>query len=85
MVPRVSGTDRFHCSAFTPSRLDLVKEIYGGPYTTEEVEDVKSFGHIILVLLSQFRILLVDETAKFVSRELTKLIQRVHDHRISRR
>ena len=55
-------------SAFTygegpPSRLDLAKERYGGPYTTEEVEDVKSFGRILLVLLSEFGILLVDETA----------------------
>ena len=48
-------------SAFTygegpPSRLDLAKERYGGPYTTEQVEDVKSFGHILLVLLSSFGI-----------------------------
>ena len=44
-------------SAFTygegaPSRLDLAKKRYGGPFTTEEVEDVKSFWRIILVLLS---------------------------------
>ena len=53
-------------SAFTygegpPSRLDLAKERYGGPYTTEEVEDVKSFGRILLVLLSLFGVLLLDE------------------------
>ena len=35
-------------SAFTygespPSRLDLAKERYGGPFTTGQVEDVKSF------------------------------------------
>ena len=44
-------------SAFTycegpPSRLDLAKERYGGPFTTEQVEDVKSFWNIIVVLLS---------------------------------
>ena len=43
-------------SAFTygeqPSRLDLAKERYGGPFSTEKVENVKSFWHIVLVLLS---------------------------------
>ena len=43
-------------SAFTycegpPSRLDLAKERYGGPFTTEQVENVKSFWSIIVVLL----------------------------------
>ena len=45
-------------SAFTygeqPSRLDLAKKRYGGPFTTEKVEDVKSFWHIVLVLLLLF-------------------------------
>ena len=58
------------CSAFTygegpPSRLDLAKDRYGGPYTTEEVEDVKSFGHILLLLSSQFGILLVGGVSLF--------------------
>ena len=57
-------------SAFTygegpPSRLDLAKERYGGPYTTEEVEDVKSFSRILLVLLSQFGIQLIDGMSLF--------------------
>ena len=43
-------------SAFTyweeeiPSRIDLGKTKYGGPFTTEEVEDVKTFFRIVLVL-----------------------------------
>ena len=46
-------------SAFTygellPSRLDLGKTRYGGPFTTEEVEDVKSFWHVLAILLSLF-------------------------------
>ena len=46
-------------SAFTygeppPSRLDLGKERYGGPFTTEQVEDVKSFGRIFILMLSLF-------------------------------
>ena len=47
-----------HRSAFTycedelPSGLDLGKNKYGGPFTTEEVEDVKAFYRILKVLLS---------------------------------
>ena len=53
-------------SAFTygevPSRLDLAKDRYGGPFTTEEVEDVKTFGRILLVLISLFGFLLSPNT-----------------------
>ena len=47
-------------SAFTyweediPRRIDLGKNKYGGPFTTEEVEDTKSFFLIMLLLLSLF-------------------------------
>lgn len=47
-------------SAFTygdeasPSRLDLGKERFGGPFTTEQVEDVKSFLQIIVLLFTLF-------------------------------
>ena len=34
-----------------PSRLDLGKSRYGGPFTTEQVEDVKTFFRLLLVLL----------------------------------
>ena len=46
-----------HRSAFTycedelPSGLNLAKNKYGGPFTTEQVEDVKSFYGIAKVLL----------------------------------
>ena len=46
------------CSAFTyceddiPSGLNLAKDKYGGPYTTEQVEDVKVFYEILKVLFS---------------------------------
>ena len=50
-------------SAFTygevPSRLDLAKNRYGRPFTTEEIEDVKTFGRILLVLTSLFGLLLL--------------------------
>ena len=34
-----------------PSRLDLGKSRYGGPFTTEQVEDVKTFFKVLIVLL----------------------------------
>ncbi len=34
-----------------PSRIDLGKSRYGGPFTTEQVEDVKTFFKIIIILL----------------------------------
>ena len=49
-------------SAFTywenkiPSRIDLGKQKYGGPFTEEEVEDTKTFWRIVAVLLSTFGI-----------------------------
>ena len=51
-------TNPIHRSAFTycedklPSRLDLGKEKYGGPFTNEQVENVKAFVGILCVLLT---------------------------------
>ena len=45
-------------SAFTysdvdrPSRIDFAKQRFGGPYTTEQVEDVKTFLRILSLLVS---------------------------------
>ena len=47
-----------HRSALTyhedvkPSRIDFAKDRYGGPFTSEEVEDVKTLFRILVVLLS---------------------------------
>lgn len=41
-----------YCEDELPSRMDLGKEKYGGPFTTEQVEDVKAFLGILLVLLT---------------------------------
>lgn len=47
-----------HRSALTywedklPSRIDFGKEKYGGPFTTEQVEDVKTLWHVTTILLS---------------------------------
>ena len=44
-----------YCEDELPSRLDLGKKKYGGPFTTEEVEDVKAFLGILGVLLTNSR------------------------------
>ena len=41
-----------YCEDELPSRMDLGKEKYGGPFTTEQVEDVKAFLGILRVLLT---------------------------------
>ena len=41
-----------YCEDELPSRLDLGKEKYGGPFSTEEVENVKAFVGILSVLLT---------------------------------
>ena len=44
-----------YCEDDPPSRLDLGKSKYGGPFATEEVEDVKVFYQVkILVSLGAF-------------------------------
>ena len=62
-------------SAFTfgespPSRLDLAKERYGGPFTTVQVEDVKSFLYILSILLGIFAYGLVDTKSKILDQYL---------------
>ena len=41
-----------YCERGLPSRLDLAKEKYGGPYTHEKVENVKTFFSILMVFFS---------------------------------
>ena len=47
---------------FSPSRVDLGKERYGGPFTTEEVEDTKSFLRILVLLVSLFGLYCIEDT-----------------------
>ena len=65
-----------YCEDELPSRLDLGKEKYGGPFTTEEVEDVKAFLGILCILLSLGPILMVDIA---VSGIFTKFADQVHN------
>ena len=41
-----------YSDACIPSRIDFTKERFGGPFTTEQVENVKTFFRIILVLFA---------------------------------
>ena len=49
-----------YCEDELPSRLDLGKEKYGGPFTTEQVEDVKVFLGILRILLTLGPIMMVE-------------------------
>ena len=40
-----------YCDDVIPSRFDFGKERYGGPFSTEQVEDVKTLFRMVLVLL----------------------------------
>lgn len=59
-------------SAFTyndeenTSRINLAKERFGGPLTTDEVESVKTFGRIMFIFLSLFGFLLIDNTSVLI-------------------
>ena len=41
-----------YCDDFVPSRIDFAKERYGGPFTTSQVEDVKTLFRIVLILFA---------------------------------
>lgn len=50
----------------TPARIDLGKTKYGGPFSTEEVEDTKSFLRILLLLASLFGLRAVEDTGNML-------------------
>ena len=72
-----------HRSAFTycedelPSRMDFGKRKYGGPFTTEQVEDVKTFIRVLAV--TTFCSLLPSE-AFIVYKHSNKLVQLISHH-----
>ena len=40
-----------YCEDDPPSRMDFGKSKYGGPFTTEQVEDVKTFLRLLTVII----------------------------------
>ena len=57
-----------------PSRIDFGKHKYGGPFTNEEVEDMKSFFRLLLLMISLFGFFLALDTQSFTT---TFMIQRI--------
>ena len=55
-----------YCEEELPTRLDLGKTKYGGPFTTEEVEDVKVFLGILKVLLTLGPLFAVERSNNFL-------------------
>ena len=51
-----------YCEDELPSSLDLGKEKYGGPFTVEQVENVKVFVSILKVLVSLGPIFAVEKS-----------------------
>ena len=55
------------CENELPSRIDFGKRRYGGPYTTEQVEDVKVLINIVKVLISLGPVFLLEIAATLSS------------------
>ena len=49
-----------YCDDERPSRLDFGKERFGGPFTTEQVEDVKTFLRVLLILVALGPVFVLD-------------------------
>ena len=49
-----------YCDTFKPSRMDYAKERYGGPFTTSDVEDVKTFTRVSLLILTLGPVFVID-------------------------
>ena len=57
-----------YCDDELPSRVDFAKERFGGPFTTEQVEDVKTFLRILLVFVVLGTVFVLDvPTSNIVS------------------
>ena len=53
-----------YCDNECPSRLDFAKQRYGGPFTTEQVEDVKVLFNILKVLFCLCPVFFLDLSAQ---------------------
>ena len=56
-----------YCFNERPSRIDYAKERYGGPFTTEQVEDVKTFVRILTLLVSLGPVFVMDVSSSIAS------------------
>ena len=55
-----------YCEDELPSRLDLGKDKYGGPFTTEQVENVKAFLGLLILLLTTGPVFTADIAANTI-------------------
>ena len=55
-----------YCTEEIPSRMDVGKHKYGGPFTTKQVEDVKAFWGILKVVLSIGPVFLLQTVAQSI-------------------
>ena len=78
-IRRSAFTD---CEDELPSRLDLGKEKYGGPFTTEQVEDVKAFLGILRVLLTLGPIMMVDFSVGGILSKFARHLDVEYNHNI---
>ena len=58
-----------------PSRLDLGKERYGGPFTTEQVEDVRTFLYIVGIFVGTFGYAFSNTTKANLSMQYKQFLQ----------
>ena len=54
-----------HCDNYIPSRRDFAKERFGGSFTTEQVENVKIFLRILVVLFAVGPVFALEVPASF--------------------
>lgn len=55
-----------HCTGDEiPTRLDFAKQCYGGPFTTSNVEDVKTFMRVVVVLFAISPVFILDVSTSF--------------------
>ena len=63
-----------YCEDSIPSRIDLGKSKYGGPFTTEQEEDVKTFFHGLGLVVLVGAVFGANDCSKFKSYLLGELI-----------
>ena len=67
-----------HCDNYIPSRLDFAKERFGGPCTIEQVENVKTFLRILLILFAVGPVFVLEVPASYFIAPLFS----IHFHQI---
>ena len=64
-----------YCEDVIPSRIDFGKSKYGGPFTTEQVEDVKTLLRIVIVLFVGSLVYSISDEGHFTKSKLNKIFQ----------